>query len=247
MNKNINRREVMAAGLAVAVAASGLSINAQNKSNRIVIYLYDGMTALDAIGPYEVLRFLPNSTVTFVAKTKGFIKTDSRVLKLEATASIEDISSADILLIPGGATTYNQMRDKTVVDWVKKIHSTSRWTTSVCTGSLLLCTAGLLKGIKATTHWASIMTLRGLGANAQQERMVREGKIITAAGVSAGLDMALSLVALEAGEELAKAIQLAIEYDPKPPFDSGSIQKASAETRALAGKLLADNTRIAGT
>jgi putative intracellular protease/amidase len=243
----INRRQVVAAGIGLAVAASGFKVSAQNNTNRIVIYLYDGMTALDAIGAYEVLRFLPNAQLQFVAKTKGLITTDSKVLRLEATASIEEVSSADILLIPGGATTYTQMRDKNVVAWVQKIHNTTRWTTSVCTGSLLLAAAGILKGLKATTHWGSLLDLRGLGADAVNERVVQVGKIMTGAGVSASIDMALVLVALEAGDELAKAIQLAIEYDPNPPFDSGSVGKATAETRALARKLLIENARVAAT
>jgi putative intracellular protease/amidase len=244
----MNRQEFLEQAVLVAAAGTVLGgAMAQNKPYSVVIYLYEGMTALDAIGPYEVLRFLPNAQITFAAKTKGNIKTDSRVLQLYANASTEEVTSADVLLIPGGATTYSQMRDKAVVDWVKQIHATTRYTTSVCTGSLLLCTAGILKGVKATTHWASMMDLRGLGANAVGERVVREGKIITAAGVSAGLDMALELVALEAGEALSKAIQLAIEYDPKPPFDSGSFAKSSPETRTASRQLLTANARVAGS
>jgi putative intracellular protease/amidase len=250
---NINRRTLIKQGVSLTAIPGLLTAieNAQaqtsSKTTTVVIYLYDGMTALDAVGPYESLRFLPNANLIFAAKQKGLVKTDSRVLRLEATASIDEVNTADILLIPGGGTTYAQMQDKTVVDWVRKLHANTRWTTSVCTGTGLLVAAGLLKGLKATTHWASMLELRGLGVNAVSERIVREGKIITAAGVSAGIDMALSLVALEAGEELARAIQLAIEYDPRPPFDSGSVSKASEQTRKLARQLLADNWKRAGS
>ncbi len=188
---DVNRRTLIKQGICLTAIPGLLTAieNAQaqgsSRTTNIVIYLYDGMTALDALGPYESLRFLPNANLIFTAKQKGLVKTDSKVLRLEATASLDEVNTADILLIPGGGTTYAQMQDKTVVDWVRKLHSTTRWTTSVCTGSGLLVAAGLLKGLKATTHWASMLELRALGVNAVNERIVREGKIITAAGVSA--------------------------------------------------------------
>lgn len=217
------------------------------KPVEIVIYLYDGMTALDAIGTYEVLRCMSDSSVKFVAKRKGAIKMDSRVLTINADYAIDEIKSADILVLPGGATTLAQMSDKAVLDWVKQIHTTTKWTTSVCTGAGILGAAGLLKGLEATTHWAFLNFIKTLGANPVKKRFVRQGKIITAAGVSAGLDMALEIIALERGETEAKAIQLAIEYDPHPPFDSGSVDKATPEVIKKANEFLGANNRQATT
>lgn len=207
----------------------------------VVIFLYDGMTALDAIGVYEVLRFLPNTKVYFTARRKGPIAMDSRSLSLVAEFSMEEISKADILVIPGGATTHSVTEDAAVIDWVKRIDATTKWTTSVCTGAGVLLKAGLLNGREATTHWASLEYVDALGGKASKKRIVREGKMITAAGVSAGIDMALTLAALECDEETAKAIQLAMEYDPQPPFRSGSADSASPETISLASKMLAEN------
>jgi putative intracellular protease/amidase len=234
---------------AASILASPAYIFAQaSKTNltEIVIYLYEGMTALDAIGVYEVLRFLPNSNVKFVAKKKGLVKMDSKVLSINAEFSLDEISRADILVIPGGATTHYQMQDQKIVNWVKKIHDTTKWTTSVCTGSGILLAAGILKEKPVVTHWASMDYIKLLGGISSNQRVCQVGKIITSAGVSAGIDMALTLISKEAGEDLAKAIQLAIEYDPKPPFDSGSITKASSETVKLATKLLDENTKRNG-
>ena len=251
MNETISRRKAIKRGLSAAAAlavASGASVtSAQNAPRKeIVIYLYDGMTALDAIGPYEVLRFLPNASVRFVAKVKGPVRMDSRALTLMADYGIDEVSSAHTLVIPGGGTTLAQMQDEAVVSWVRRIHATTTWTTSVCTGAGLLVAAGLLKGLKATTHWASMKDLADLGVIATDERVVRVGKIITSAGVSAGMDMALTLAALEAGDVQAKAIQLLLEYDPAPPFDSGSFAKASDEVKQKAIVMLAQNSRRAG-
>jgi transcriptional regulator GlxA family with amidase domain len=194
----------------------------------IAILIFDRLTALDAIGPYEVLRSMPESNVRFVAKEPGAIRTDAGSLALVADYSLEDVTAPDILVVPGGPGQAALMDDERVLDWVRRVHETTRWTTSVCTGSLVLAGAGLLKGLRATTHWLAMDVLRELGAEPTLERVVRQGKIITAAGVSAGIDMALTLVALERGEEMAQAIQLAIEYDPQPPFDAGSPEKAPA-------------------
>lgn len=194
----------------------------------IAILIFDRLTALDAIGPYEVLRSMPESKVRFVAKEPGAVRTDAGSLALVADYSLEDVTAPDILVVPGGPGQAALMDDEKVMDWVRRVHETTRWTTSVCTGSLVLAGAGLLKGLRATTHWLAMDVLRELGAEPTLERVVRQGKIITAAGVSAGIDMALTLVALERGEEMAQAIQLAIEYDPQPPFDSGSPEKAPA-------------------
>jgi transcriptional regulator GlxA family with amidase domain len=211
----------------------------------IVVYLYPGMTALDAVGTYEALRGLPNSNISFVAQEKGLVRMDSQTLNLNADYAIRDIKSADILVLPGGLTTPAQMQDKDLLAWVRQIHEKSKWTTSVCSGSLILAAAGLLKGLDATSHWAALDALKMFGARPVHQRVVRQGKIITAAGVSAGIDMALQLVALEAGEEAAKAIQLTMEYDPQPPFNSGSIAKASPATIERAKVFLAEGTRVA--
>jgi transcriptional regulator GlxA family with amidase domain len=194
----------------------------------IAILLFDRFTALDAVGPYEVLRSAPRAAVRFVARQAGPTRTDAGSLAIIADHSIEEIDSADILVVPGGPGQVALMSDADTLDWVRRIHSTTRWTTSVCTGSLVLGAAGLLKGLRATSHWLALDELRKLGAEPTTERVVREGKIITAAGVSAGIDMALRLVAEEYGSEVAQTIQLGIEYDPQPPFDSGAPGKAPA-------------------
>ena len=192
----------------------------------IAILLFDRITALDAIGPYEVLRSAPGTTVRFVGRERGEKRTDAGSLALVADYALEDVTAPDIVVIPGGPGQIALMDDKDVLNWIRKVHVTSRWTTSVCTGSLVLAAAGLLKDAPATTHWLAMDYLRELGAYPTSERVVVHGKIITAAGVSAGIDMALRLVATEFGETVAQAIQLGIEYDPQPPFDAGSPQKA---------------------
>lgn len=192
----------------------------------IAILIFERLTALDAIGPYEVLRSMPDSEVRFVAKQTGPVRTDTGSLALVADYALEDVTAPDILVVPGGPGQAALMDDERVLDWIRRVHEQTRWTTSVCTGSLVLAGAGLLKGLRATTHWLAMDALRELGAEPTLERVVRQGKIITAAGVSSGIDMALRLVALERGDEMAQAIQLAIEYDPQPPFDAGSPEKA---------------------
>jgi putative intracellular protease/amidase len=195
----------------------------------IAILLYDRFTALDAIGPYEVLSRLPGAQVTFVAANAGPVVTDNRMLTLVAERSIEDLASADILLVPGGPGEVAARAGGPALEWVRAVHETSLWTTSVCTGSLILAAAGLLDGVRATSHWLALESLREMGADAVSERVVVDGKIVTAAGVSAGIDMALALASRIAGEQVAQAIQLGIEYDPQPPFDAGSVRTAPAE------------------
>ena len=195
---------------------------------RIVIFLYDGMTALDAIGPYDVLRQLPGAEVVFVGDTAGIKRTEAQPLGLVADRAFADVTRADILVVPGGLGQERVMREPATLAWIRRIHDTTTWTTSVCTGSLILAAAGLLRGLRATTHWAVLDELREFGATPVSERVVEQGKIITAAGVSAGIDMALRLVARIAGDDVARGIQLGIEYDPAPPFDTGSPQKAPA-------------------
>ena len=194
----------------------------------IAILIYDRFTALDAVGPYEVLRNLPGATVTFVAKETGPVRTDSRALAIVADKAIADVTSADVVVIPGGPGQSDLMEDEEVLSWIRRIDETTQWTTSVCTGSLLLAAAGLLQGKKATSHWLALDQLTAFGAEPTLERVVEQGKLITAAGVSSGIDMGLRLAAHLAGDDVAQMIQLGIEYDPQPPFDSGSPEKAPA-------------------
>lgn len=204
----------------------------------IVIYLYNGITALDAVGPYEVLSRLPDANVKFVAETKGPIVTDSHFLKLIADYELSEIESADILLIPGSVIGFlRESKKKNVKEWIKKIHQTTQWTVSVCTGSIILASTGILEGLRASSHWAVIHLLKDYGAIPALERFVREGKIISSQGVSAGIDMGLYLASQIVGVEQAKVIQLMIEYFPEPPLGYNSLQETSGETRALARKL----------
>jgi putative intracellular protease/amidase len=194
----------------------------------IVCLLFDGITALDIVGPYEVLQRLPEAEVKFVARNKGEIRTDNRFLALTADYALADIQRADILVVPGGFATRALEQDAELLEWIRAIDATTTWTTSVCTGSMLLAAAGLLEGKEATSHWASLERLRDYGAIPTSRRVVPEGKIITAAGVSSGIDMGLTLAAFVAGDDFAQAVQLGIEYDPQPPFDAGSTAKAPA-------------------
>jgi putative intracellular protease/amidase len=200
----------------------------------IAIPIFDGLTALDAIGPYEVLSRLPGARVDFAALEPGLKRTDNGMLALTAERALDDLPHPEVIVMPGGQGTRALMHDERMLDWVRAAHETSSFTTSVCTGSLVLGAAGLLDGLEATTHWAVLDTLGRLGAIPVTRRVVEQGKMITAAGVSSGIDMALTLAARIAGEDVARAIQLAIEYDPEPPFDSGSIEKASPEIVELA-------------
>jgi len=195
----------------------------------IAILLYDRFTALDAVGPYEVLSRLPGATTTFVAAERGPKTTDTGRLTLVADASLDELPHPEIIVVPGGPGQTQADDDERVLDWVRTAHETSQWTTSVCTGSLILGAAGLLRGLKATTHWLAYDQLAALGAEPTEQRVVVQGKIITAAGVSAGIDMGLTLAAQVAGDQFAQGIQLGIEYDPQPPFDAGSPSKAPAE------------------
>jgi putative intracellular protease/amidase len=194
----------------------------------IVIPIYDDFTALDAVGPYEVLS-RTGGRVRFVAKRPGPIRTDNGMLSLVAEAALADVPSPDIIVVPGGVSTKAVCQDAEWVDWLRAAHATSTWTTSVCTGSLLLGAAGILDGLRATSHWLELETLRSYGAEPTGERVVRQGKVITAAGVSSGIDMGLVLAEELVGEQAAKAIQLVLEYDPQPPHDCGSVEKSDPE------------------
>ncbi|MFL5856369.1 MAG: DJ-1/PfpI family protein [Solirubrobacteraceae bacterium] len=196
---------------------------------QIAIPLYDRFTALDAVGPYDVLGRLPGADLAFVAVEPGPVRTEQRTLALTADKALSEVPRPDIVMVPGGFGTRDLLDDEAMLGWLREAHEHSKWTTSVCTGSLLLAAAGILDGVEAATHWLARDELAALGAIPVPERVVQRGKIVTAAGVSSGIDMALHLVALEAGEMAAQAIQLGIEYDPQPPFDAGSPEKAPAE------------------
>ena len=200
---------------------------------KIAVPIFDKVTALDAIGPYEVLSRLPGAELKFVSFEPGPVKTDNRMLSLNAEAALEDWEDVDVLVFPGGFGTRPLMKDERTLTWVRRVHERTRWTTSVCTGSLVLGAAGLLEGLEATTHWAAMDTLASTGAIPTPRRVVAQGKIVTAAGVSSGIDMALYLAGQIAGDDIAQAIQLGIEYDPQPPYDAGSPDKAPEHVRDL--------------
>ena len=211
---------------------------------QIAIVLYPGFTALDFIGPYEVLRWLPKAQVRFVWHKPGPITADSGVLIVGATHSFAETHSPDVILLPGGMTSMEHARDEKLLNWVRQAHETATWTTSVCSGSIILAAAGLLQGKRATSHWMALSALKALGAvPVDNERIVEAGipekRVVTCAGVSAGIDLALWLAGQIGGESRAKAIQLSMEYDPQPPFDSGHTSKASATTKAAATALMA--------
>jgi transcriptional regulator GlxA family with amidase domain len=196
---------------------------------QIAILIFDQLTVLDVIGPYEVLRSVPGWEVRFVGPQKGTVRADSGALGLIADYSLEEVTEPDIVLVGGGQGNRPLLEDERVLSWLREVDAQTKWTTSVCTGSLVLGAAGLLEGKRATGHWLYLDPLREYGAEPTNERVVVDGKTITAAGVSAGIDMALHLVAAEAGPEVAQAVQLGIEYDPQPPFDAGAPHKAPAE------------------
>ena len=204
---------------------------------QIAIPIYDRFTALDAVGPYEVLSRLPGATVHFIAAERGMKRTETEMLGLNADATLDELPEPDVFVIPGGYGTRALLEDEQILGWVRHAHEHSEWTTSVCTGSLLLAAAGILDGVEATTHWLEYDLLERLGARPTGRRVVRQGKVITAAGVSSGIDMALVLAAEIAGPEVAQAIQLGIEYDPEPPFDSGSPAKADPQIVELVSTL----------
>jgi transcriptional regulator GlxA family with amidase domain len=197
---------------------------------QIAILLFDQVYALDAVGPYEVLQGMPGAEVCFVAADPGPKPTESGALALVADHALHAVPQPDIVVVPGGRGELEARTDQRVIDWLRGAHETSQWTTSVCTGALLLGSAGLLEGKRATTHWTALEALREFGAEVVAgERFVFDGKIVTAAGVSAGIDMALTLVTEIAGADVAQAIQLDLEYDPQPPHDTGSTAKAPPE------------------
>jgi putative intracellular protease/amidase len=205
----------------------------------IAIPLYTGFTALDAVGPYEVLSRLPGASVTWLAEEAGPVRTDNDMLALQADAAYEELPDPEIFVVPGGYGTRALLDDERLLGWIRGAHETSQWTTSVCTGSLLLGAAGVLDGLDATSHWLDMDQLEHYGARPTGRRVVEQSKVITAAGVSSGIDMGLVLAAKIAGPDVAQAIQLGIEYDPQPPFDAGSTEKAPKEIVELVRGLAA--------
>ncbi|MFJ8311319.1 MULTISPECIES: DJ-1/PfpI family protein [unclassified Streptomyces] len=198
---------------------------------QIAIVLYPGFTALDAVGPYDTLSRLPGAETVFVAEQAGPVRNDSGSLTLVAEKSLAEVARPDIVIVPGAPpeAVEPHLAGGPLIDWLRAADVTSTWTTSVCTGSLLLAAAGLLNGRRATSHWLALDGLRGLGATPTGERVVLDHKYVTAAGVSSGIDMGLTLLGLIAGDRYAQAVQLLIEYDPQPPYDAGSPDKAPAE------------------
>ncbi|WP_327399851.1 DJ-1/PfpI family protein [Streptomyces sp. NBC_01288] len=195
---------------------------------QIAIVLFDRFTALDAVGPYETLGRLPDSETVFVAERTGPVRNETGNLALVADRTLADVPTPDIVVVPGGPGQTPQMENETLLDWLRTADATTTWTTSVCTGSLLLAAAGLLDGRRATSHWLALDHLRQFGAEPTGERVVTDGKYVTAAGVSSGIDMGLTLLGRIAGDEHAQAVQLLTEYDPQPPYDAGSPEKAPA-------------------
>ncbi|GAA3504847.1 DJ-1/PfpI family protein [Streptomyces prasinosporus] len=195
---------------------------------QIAVVLFDRFTALDAVGPYETLGRLPDAETVFVAERTGPVRADTGALAITADRSLAEVPAPDVLVVPGGPGQTPQMENGTLLDWLRAADATSAWTTSVCTGSLLLAAAGLLEGRRATSHWLALEHLRRYGAEPTGERVVTDGKYVTAAGVSSGIDMGLTLLGRIAGDEHARAVQLLTEYDPQPPYDAGSPRKAPA-------------------
>nr|WP_202490141.1 DJ-1/PfpI family protein [Streptomyces sp. SID8381] len=195
---------------------------------QIAVVLYDRFTALDAVGPYEILQRLPDARVVFVAEQAGPVRTDTGALALVADQALAEVTAPDVVVVPGGPGQSALMDHAPLLDWLRTADATSTWTTSVCTGSLLLGAAGLLQGRRATSHWLALDQLPALGAEPTGERVVVDGKYVTGAGVSAGIDMALTLAGRIAGDDVARSVQLGTEYDPRPPYDAGSPDKAPA-------------------
>jgi transcriptional regulator GlxA family with amidase domain len=210
----------------------------------IAILIFNRLTALDAVGPYEVLVNLPNAKVRFIGERMGPVRTAHKSLGLEVDFTIDEVTRADVLVVPGGIGEEAVRAKPAMLEWVRAIHATSRWTTSVCTGALILAAAGILGGLDATTHWSARELLRGFGANPVKERIVERGKVITCAGVSAGIDMALFLARRIAGDEIARAIQISIEYDPQPPFE-GVFERAPAPVAEYLRRAYAHRLNVA--
>ena len=206
---------------------------------QIAVFVFERITMLDAIGPYEVLSRLPGATVEWVGREAGPVRADAGCVVL-AEKTLSEVPRPDILVIPGGYGIDAVLEQPEVLAWIRDAHEHTQWTTSVCTGSFALGAAGLLDGLRATSHWAQIDRLKDYGASPTHERVVEQGKVVTAAGVSSGIDMGLRLIDHIAGDAVAQAIQLSIEYDPQPPFDSGHPHKAPEEAVTLVRQAVAE-------
>jgi putative intracellular protease/amidase len=206
----------------------------------VAVPLFPRFTALDAVGPYEVLQRIPSIDVVFVGHRRGEVRTENGMLGITCDVTFGEVSAPDVVVVPGGIGTRQLLHDEVIRDWLRSVHPHTRFTTSVCTGALLLAAAGLLDGLTATTHWRAANLLNELGARYVPDRVVEHlpQRLITAAGVSSGLDMALRLVELLVDRLAAQAAQLLIEYDPQPPFDTGSLAKADEATAARANEYL---------
>jgi transcriptional regulator GlxA family with amidase domain len=208
---------------------------------QIAIGLYEGYTALDAIGPFAVFTNLPDAEVVVCGARAGRCSDESGLLHLDLERSFDDVDRPDVVCVPGGLITRRLARDGApIVDWLRRVHPATTYTTSVCTGALLLGAAGILDGRRATTHWIALDQLRAYGAVPTDDRVVVDGPVVTAAGVSAGIDLALTVVTELAGPETAQAIQLGIEYDPQPPHNSGSPRAATPAVRDLVTRVMRD-------
>jgi transcriptional regulator GlxA family with amidase domain len=196
---------------------------------QIAFVLYERFTALDIVGPYQVLAEQPGHEAIWVADQRGPVMDHTGHLPIVAEATFAEVGSPDIIVVPGGVKTQDHIPGHPIIEWLQRTHTTSTWTTSVCTGSLFLAAAGIITGVDASCHWASVDHLERLGAHYVEDRVVERGRVMTAAGVSAGIDMALTLTDRLHGPAMAQAIQLAIEYDPQPPFNAGSPRTAPKE------------------
>ncbi|MGK5522308.1 DJ-1/PfpI family protein [Micromonospora sp. URMC 107] len=246
---DVDRRTVLraavAGGAGVGLAATGLGDPARAgrptdpapRKLRIAILLFDGIAPIDAIGPYEVLSRIPGASVVTVGKRTGPVRTNDGVIALGVDRTLSQVARTDVLLVPGGDIRGVQA-DPDTIRWIQRIHRHTTWTVAVCTGTLVLGTAGLLRGLRATTYWNVRDQLAQFGATYVPGRFVEAGRIMTAAGMSAGIDMSLHLAAKLADERIAQALQLVVEYDPDPPFDTGSPGKAGPELVRLALELL---------
>ncbi|MEV7231993.1 DJ-1/PfpI family protein [Polymorphospora sp. NPDC051019] len=248
---DVKRRTVLraaaAGGVGAGLAATGVAAPAgadrrtgtdgPARRPRIAVLLFDGVTPIDAIGPYEVLCRVPGASMLTVGKRTGPVRSDNGVLTLGVDHTLRDVRWADVLLVPGGNVRGVQA-DPAMIGWIQQLHRRTTWTVSVCTGALVLGTAGLLRGLRATTYWGVQTQLAQFGATYVPHRFVESGRIITAAGMSAGIDMALHLAAKLADDRIAQALQLTVQYDPQPPFDTGSPDKAGPELQRLALELL---------
>lgn len=215
---------------------------------KITLFLYDGVTAIDVVGPYEVLNRIPGTKIQLVSKYPGEIRTDNGSFALHTQVAMDAVQRADVLIIPGSTISFlDVLQDRTVLQWIKKISDTTQYTCSVCTGSIILAATGLLQGRKATSHWYPLRFLSEYGVTTMDSRYVHDGKYITSAGATAGIDMAFYLTELIADKEIAETIQLMLEYEPKPPFHAGSYRLAPKDIVAKARKRLKEEAMKSGS